>query len=81
MTHIKYFKLEDTQKVWWVMEPTELSGLADICFEADLRSIQLQAIGIKNTLRGLTLYMSEDEAKRDAELRLREREALKGGAA
>lgn len=73
MNEIDHLKLEDTAKVWWVKDPTEHSELSDICFQADLRNIQLQAIGMKELPLGLTLYMNEDTAKRDAELRLRER--------
>lgn len=74
MPDIEHLKLEDHAKVWWVMDPTEESELCDICFQADLRSIQMQAIGIKGCLDRLTLYMDKDNARRDAELRLKERD-------
>lgn len=73
MTNIEHLKLEDTAKVWWVTDPTEHSELGDIYFQADLRNIQLQAIAMKCLPKGLTLYMNEEAAKRDAELRIRER--------
>lgn len=74
MPDIEHLRLEDHAKVWWVMDPAEKSRIGDICFQTDLRSIQLQAIGVKGLLPGLTLYMTEENAKRDAELRLRERD-------
>lgn len=80
MTEIDHLKLEDSKDVWWVTDPTEHSELNDIYFTANLRSIQLQAIGIKGMLPGLTLYMNEEAAKRDAELRLKERDEGKEGA-
>lgn len=74
MPDIEHLRLEDHAKVWFVTNPTEHSELGDIYYQADLRNIQLQAIGIKETLPGLTLYMSGDDARRDAELRLKERD-------
>ena len=72
MVAIEDLRIRDDQKVWWVMDPTEHSELGDIYFKADLRSIQLQAIGIKGLLPGLTLYMTEESAKREAGLRLKD---------
>lgn len=71
---IEHLRLFDTHELWWVTDPTKHSELGDICFKADLQSIQLQAIGIKGLLLGLTLYMNEENAKRDAGFRLQERD-------
>lgn len=73
-TSIEHLRLFDTHQVWWVTDPAEHSELGDICFKADLRSIQLQVIGVKRLLPELTLYMNEENAKRDAKLRLHERD-------
>ena len=81
MSQLDHLRLFDTHELWWVIDPlgkalppAKQPKLADICFKADLRNIQLQAIGIRGLLPGLTLYMNEENAKRDAELRLQERD-------
>lgn len=47
---------------WVVTKPNECSELCDICFEADIESMMLQALGGLYPENVLGIYDNEDEA-------------------
>lgn len=71
-------KITITDKFWVVLDPTPLSVIEDICFEATLPVLELMIMGNAlaqkcMTNRNLTIHTVELSAREDAEARLEAR--------
>ena len=63
-------KLGTDTKVWVVVDPTERSEMADICFEASLRKLELQFRGGLTCEQNPALFTDREEAETEAYGRL-----------
>ena len=66
-------KITTETKLWIVIDPTPVSEMADIFFQADMRGLERIIVGSlpeRMTDKNMTIYTKESEASLDAIERL-----------